>query len=125
MTLYKIVVSLWKNQENDAAEWLLLAILDKLTMDTNELCDKVHPLLASQNTVKSNNELSGKIDQLPMCINSLKVSKCARQENLLSSIQLWKIKLKAELQQKFKSPSCKVLAVKVSVLICKEWDPVS
>lgn len=31
MTVYKTLDNLWKNKENDAAGWLILASLDKLT----------------------------------------------------------------------------------------------
>jgi hypothetical protein len=55
------------NKENDFAGWLLLASLDKL--------------------IKERNELHDKLDQLKMQVNNLKVSKCALEENLLSSTQ--------------------------------------
>jgi hypothetical protein len=67
-------------------------------------------------------------------INSLKVSKCALEEDLLSSshraqvaenqIEVLIIRL-AELWQKFKSQSQRVSAIKVRALIGKEWDPVT
>ena len=81
-----------------------------------------------------NNELSDKIDWLHVQINSLKVSKCALEEDLLSSshraqvaenqIEVLIIRL-AELWQKFKSQSQRVSAIKVRALIGKEWDPVT
>ena len=61
---------------------MLLASLDKLIKDRNELRDKINQL---QNMVKDNKELNDKIDHLQMLINNLKVSKCALEENLLSS----------------------------------------
>lgn len=71
---------MWNIKENNDAGWLLLAFLHKLTMDKNKLVDK--QFLVSQDTVtKEKNELSGTVDQLQMCINSLKVSKCALEEN--------------------------------------------
>lgn len=81
-----------------------------------------------------NNELSDKIDWLHVQINSLKVSKCALEEDLLSSshraqvaenqIEVLIIRL-AELWQKFKSQPQRVSAIKVRALIGKEWDPVT
>ena len=46
---------------------------------------KINQLLASQNTVKGNNELSDKADRLQMCINRAKGSKCALKGSLSSS----------------------------------------
>jgi hypothetical protein len=51
-----------KNKENDGAGWLLLASLDNLTKTRDALHDKFNQLLASQNTVKGNNDFSDKID---------------------------------------------------------------
>jgi hypothetical protein len=58
---------LWKNKENDVAGQLLLASLDKLTKDTNELHEKIKQLLEYQNMVKDNSELNGRTGQLQMC----------------------------------------------------------
>ena len=87
-----------------------------------------------QMSVDENKELNDKIDHLQMLINNLKVSKCALEENLLSSshraqvaenqIEVLIIRL-AELWQKFKSQSQRVSAIKVRALIGKEWDPVT
>ena len=46
---------------------LLLASLDKLTKDTNELHEKIKQLLEYQNMVKDNSELNGRPGQLQMC----------------------------------------------------------
>jgi len=59
---------LWKNKEKDDVGQLI----DKLTMEKNELHDKINQLLASQNIVKNNNELSNKTDQPQVQIHSLK-----------------------------------------------------
>lgn len=75
--VYETFDSLGENKENDAAGWLLLASLDKLIKDRNELRDKINQL---QNMVKDNKELNDKIDHLQMLINNLKVSKCALEE---------------------------------------------
>ena len=122
-----------KNKGNEDAGCLFLASLDKLTKEKNELCDNINQRLTSQHTVE-NNELSDKIDWLHVHINSLKVSKCALEEDLLSSshraqvaenqIEVLIIRL-AELWQKFKSQSQRVSAIKVRALIGKEWDPVT
>ncbi|KAL6037658.1 hypothetical protein STEG23_020039 [Scotinomys teguina] len=129
--VYETFDSLGENKENDAAGWLLLASLDKLIEDRNELRDKINQL---QNTVKDNKKLSDKIEQLQMQVNSLKISKGALEESLLSSsyraqvvenqTEALIIRL-AELQQKFKSQPQRVSAVKVRALIGKEWDPVT
>lgn len=130
-SVYETFDSLGENKENDAAGWLLLASLDKLIKDRNELRGKINQL---QNTVKDNKKLSDKIDQLQMQVNCLKVSKCTLEENLLSSshraqvvenqTEALIIRL-AELQRKFKSQPQRVSAVKVRALIGKEWDPVT
>ena len=120
------------NKENNYfVGWLLLASLDKLIKDRNELRDKINQL---QNMVKDNKELNDKIDHLQMLINNLKVSKCALEKNLLSSshkaqfmenqTEALIIRL-AELQGKFKSQPRKVSAGKVRALIGKEWDPIT
>jgi hypothetical protein len=72
--------------------------------------------------IKEKNNFCGKIEWLHMWINNLKVSKCALEENLLSSshgaqvaeneTKALIIKL-AELQQKSKSQPHRVSAVKV------------
>lgn len=134
-SVYKTFNNLWgeKNKGNEDAGCLFLASLDKLTKEKNELCDNINQRLTSQHTVE-NNELSDKIDWLHVHINSLKVSKCALEEDLLSSshraqvaenqIEVLIIRL-AELWQKFKSQSQRVSAIKVRALIGKEWDPVT
>ena len=61
---YKTFDILRKNKENDDANWLLSASLDKLAKAKNELCDKINQLLASQNRVKD------KIDPLQMLVNT-------------------------------------------------------
>ena len=81
--------------------------------------------------VKDNHD---RVDQLQMNRSRLEVSKCALEEDLLSSshraqvaenqIEVLIIRL-AELQQKFKSQSQRVSAIKVRALIGKEWDPVT
>lgn len=65
--------------------WLPLASLDKLTVEKNEVHDKIIQLLAPWNMVKDNNELGDKTDRLQMHINRAKDSECALKENLLSS----------------------------------------
>jgi hypothetical protein len=134
-SVYKTFNNLWgeKNKGNEDAGCLFLASLDKLTKEKNELCDNINQRLTSQHTVE-NNELSDKIDWLHVHINSLKVSKCALEEDLLSSshraqvaenqIEVLIIRL-AELWQKFKSQPQRVSAIKVRALIGKEWDPVT
>jgi hypothetical protein len=90
--------NLWENKKNNDAGSLLLSFLYKLTMEKNELSDKINQLEASQNTVKDSNKLSDNTDRLQ--INSLKVSKCALEENLLCSThraQVVEIKLKPSL----------------------------
>jgi len=95
--------------ENDLAGLLLLVSLEKLLKEENELYDK--------------------IEWLQM---QVKVSKCALEENLLSSShkagvaenETLIIRL-AELQQKFKSQPQRVSAIKVKALIGKEWDSIT
>lgn len=53
--------NLWKNKENDSIVWLLLASLDKMTKEKNELCDKIYQLLASESMVKDNDGLGDKM----------------------------------------------------------------
>ncbi|XP_031204443.1 Friend virus susceptibility protein 1-like [Mastomys coucha] len=129
--VYETFDSLGENKGNDAAGWLLLVSLDKLIKDRNELRDKINQL---QNMVKDNKELNEKIDHLQMLINNLKVSKCALEENLLSSSHKARfmenqtkalIKRLAELQGKFKTQPRRVSAGKVKALIGKEWDPIT
>lgn len=129
--VYETFDSLGENKEYNAAGWLLLASLDKLIKDRNQLSDKINQL---ENMVKDNKELSDKIDQLQMLINSLKISKCALEENHLSSshrAQIVENQTEAlmirlpELQQKFKTQLRRVSAVKVRAVIGKEWDPVT
>lgn len=50
---------------------MVLASLGKLTKEQTKLCYSINQLLASQNTVKDNSELSDKLDHLQMHINSL------------------------------------------------------
>lgn len=59
---------MWGNKETGDGSWLLLASLDELTKEENELCDKINPLLASQNMVKDNNKLGNKTGHLSRCI---------------------------------------------------------
>lgn len=75
-----------KNKENDNGDLLLLVSLNKLTMKKNEFHVKANQLITSENMMQDN-ELSGKTDQLPVHIRSLKVSKYAPEENPLSSSQ--------------------------------------
>lgn len=75
---------MWENKENDDTGWFLLASLDKLTEEKNELCDKSNQLLALKNMVKDSG-LSDKTGQFQVHMSSLKVSKCALEEHLLSS----------------------------------------
>lgn len=49
MSLY--VNNLWKNKENNDAGWLLLASLDNLTKEKQELHNRIDQVLASQNVV--------------------------------------------------------------------------
>jgi hypothetical protein len=80
------------------------------------------------------NELCDKIKHLQMQINNVKVSKCALEEDLLSSshrarvtgnqTEAFIIRL-AELQQKFKSQPQRVSAVKIRALTGKEWGPIT
>lgn len=44
-SLYKIFENLWKYNENNDVDWLLIAPLDKLTKKNTELCDKLNQLL--------------------------------------------------------------------------------
>lgn len=99
-----------------------------------ELRGKISQPLASQNTVRDNNEPSYKTDWLQMHINSLKVPTCALEERLLSGghrAQMVENQTKAlimrlaELQRKFKPQPRRASAVKVRALIGKEQDPVS
>lgn len=53
---------MWENKENDDTGWFLLASLDKLTEEKNELCDKSNQLLALKNMVKD----SGLGDKVPV-----------------------------------------------------------
>jgi len=96
-----------EKSENDFAGLLLLVSLEIL--------------------MKEKNELYGKVEWLHMQVNNLKVSKCAREENLSSShrgqvaenqTEALIIKL-AELLWKIKSQPQRVLAVKVRALIGK------
>ena len=52
------------------AVWLLLASLNKLTKERNELMIKISHFLASQNTVVKEMNSVIKFDQLQVCINS-------------------------------------------------------
>lgn len=52
-------------------------------MENNKVQAKINQLLVSQDSVK-NDDLSDKTDLLQMHISSLKISKCAPEENLLS-----------------------------------------
>lgn len=52
-------------------------------MENNEVQDKINQLPVSRDSVK-NDDLSDKTDLLQMHINSLKICKCAPEENLLS-----------------------------------------
>ncbi|XP_026641285.1 Friend virus susceptibility protein 1-like [Microtus ochrogaster] len=129
--VYATFDSLGENKENNAAGWFLLLSLDKLIKDRNELRDQINQL---QKMKKDNKELSDKNDQLQMRINSLKVSKCALEENFLASSHRARvvenqtealiIRL-AELQRKSTSQPQRVSAVKVRALVGKEWDPVT
>jgi hypothetical protein len=70
VTVYNTFDSLGKNKnktkqnKTGGCGWSLLAPLDELTERKNKLCDKINPLLASQNSVRDSNNLSNKIDQL-------------------------------------------------------------
>ncbi|XP_052048775.1 Friend virus susceptibility protein 1-like [Apodemus sylvaticus] len=133
--VYETFDSLGENKGNDAAGWFLLASLDKLIKDRNELRDKINQL---QNMMKDNKELNDKIDELQMLVKNLKVSKSkskdSLEENLLSSSHKARcmenqtealiIRL-TELQGKFKSQPQRVSAGKVRVLTGKEWDPIT
>ncbi|EGW01337.1 Friend virus susceptibility protein 1 [Cricetulus griseus] len=130
-SVYETFDSLGENKENDAAGWLLLGSLGRLIKDRNELREKINQL---QKMVKGNEELSDKVDQLQMQINSLEVSKCVLEENLLASshrAQVAENQTKAlvirlaELQQKFRSQPWRVSAVKVRALVGEEWDPIT
>lgn len=129
--VYETFDRLGENKGNTAAGWLLLISLDKLIKDRNELQIKINQL---QNMVKDNKELNDKIDHLQMLINNLKVSKCALEENLISSSHKARVMENqtkaliirlAELQGKFKSQPQRVSAGKVRALIGKEWDPIT
>lgn len=61
-SVYKTFDGLQENKENAAAVWWLLASLDKLTKNRNELYDKIDQILTFQNTVKDNIEVSDKIE---------------------------------------------------------------
>ena len=63
--VYEAFDSLVESKETEDVAWLLLTSLDKCMKERNELHDK--------------------ICQFQMQINNLKVSKCALEENLLSS----------------------------------------
>lgn len=63
--VYKTFYMLREKSENDFAGLLLLVSLEIL--------------------MKEKNELYGKVEWLHMQVNNLKVSKCAREENLSSS----------------------------------------
>lgn len=47
--MYKASDNLWKSKENAAAGWLLLARLDRLTKEENELGDEINQHLTSIN----------------------------------------------------------------------------
>lgn len=64
---------------------------------------KINQLLASENTVKDNNEHNDKTDQLQMLISGLKVSKCVLEEHLLSSSQ------SSSCGKSNRSPQCEVV----------------
>jgi hypothetical protein len=65
---------LWKNKETDAAGWLFLASLYKVTEEKNELCEKINQLLASQDKMrKDNSEVSGKTE-CPKCAPTVQSS---------------------------------------------------
>jgi hypothetical protein len=112
--VYEAFDSLVESKETEDVAWLLLTSLDKCMKERNELHDK--------------------ICQFQMQINNLKVSKCALEENLLSSSQRAQVAENqnealimrlAELQQKIKSQPQTVLAVKGRALIAKEQDPIT
>lgn len=46
---------------------MFLVSLDTLTQERNDLMIKIYQLLASQNAVKNNNELSDSIEHFQMC----------------------------------------------------------
>lgn len=81
---YKTFDNLWENKENGGAGGLLPASLAKLTKEKNELCDKIKQLLASQNLASNSSKPRGLADRVQMCINRVKVSKCALEETFLS-----------------------------------------
>ena len=58
VTVYNTVDSFWGNKETGDEGLLLLALLEELTKEKNELCDKISPFLASQSMVKDNNSVT-------------------------------------------------------------------
>lgn len=50
--VYENFYSLWENKENDFAGSLLLASLNKLIMESNELHDKIDRLQMQENNLK-------------------------------------------------------------------------
>ena len=77
--------------------------------------------------MKCNNELGDKIDPHQVCMNALKISKCALEESSFCSHrdQVTENQTEAELQQTVKSQPQRVSAVKIRAVIGKEWDSVS
>lgn len=59
-SVYKASDNLWKSKENAAAGWLLLAHLDRLTKEENELRDEINQHLTSINLKKDSSELHNK-----------------------------------------------------------------
>nr|AWX42174.1 Fv1 restriction factor [Lophuromys flavopunctatus] len=114
-SVYNTFEHFWKIREYDAVGELLLASLDKVTKERDQLRDE--------------------ISQLQTRINDLQVSKCVLGETLLSyshRIEAGEKQTRAlilrlaDLQAKVEcQPHCKVSADKVRALIGKEWDPVT
>nr|AWX42175.1 Fv1 restriction factor [Lophuromys sikapusi] len=114
-SVYNTFEHFWKIREYDAVGELLLASLDKVTKERDQLRDE--------------------ISQLQTRINDLQASKCVLGETLLSyshrleagekQTQALILRL-ADLQAKVEcQPPRKVSVDKVRALIGKEWDPVT
>lgn len=90
-SVHKTFNSQWENKESTRAGWLLLASLGTMTKEKSELSDI--------------------IEWLQMCINSLMVSQCALEENLLFR------------SHRARFQPLRGSAVKVRALVDKELDP--
>lgn len=81
----ELLIIYQKNKKNNDASCFLLAFLDKLIIKKNGFRDKINQFLLSQDTWQmEKSEPNETISQIQMCINNLKVSKCALEGNLLS-----------------------------------------